>query len=130
MSITAYVKAGKRAYRAKIKFQTEQYTKAGFATKEDARAWMVGKKRELKNTASLPQEATPFLLMFSAASAKYLADCKARMQPGTLYVPFEKNEWVIFMQLRNKKPRRGRRGSAGPLPTKWPTTSGGIMRSV
>lgn len=83
MSITAYIKAGKRAYRAKIKFQTEQYTRAGFTTKEDARVWMVAKKRELKNTASLPPEATPSLLMFSAASVKYLADCKARMQPGT-----------------------------------------------
>lgn len=83
MSITAYTKAGKKAYRAKVKFQNQQFTKAGFATKEDARVWMVTKKRELKNEANNPLPVKQFQLMYSDASVKYLADCKARMQPGT-----------------------------------------------
>lgn len=83
MSISAYMRGSKRAYRAKVKHLGVQYTQAGFATKEAARAWMVAKRRELK---SAPQPVQPILqeALFSQASDSYLADCGPRMQPGTV----------------------------------------------
>lgn len=83
MSITPYLKAGKKTYRAKIKFQNRQYTKAGFKTQANAKAWMVEEKRRLKKTAGQVPTPETTKLTYSAASASYLADSKARHQPGT-----------------------------------------------
>lgn len=83
MSITPYLKAGKKAYRAKIKFRNRQYTKSGFKTQEDAKTWMVEERRRLKKIAGQPRVMEATKLMYSAASALYLADSKARHQPGT-----------------------------------------------
>lgn len=83
MSIIAYTKSGKRAYRAQIKYQCARYTKAGFPTKEAAKAWMVAKRRELKN-APAPEPQALSEALFSQASDSYLADCGPRMQPGTV----------------------------------------------
>ena len=60
-----------------------RHTKAGFRTQEDAKDWVSTEKRRLKFEAKNPQPPQTLELMFSAASSKYLADCRARMQPGT-----------------------------------------------
>lgn len=83
MSVAAYTKAGKRAYRAEFEFQGQRVTRAGFRTLEDARDWISAERKRLKVEAKNPQPTPTAKLMFSVASAKYLADCKARMQPGT-----------------------------------------------
>lgn len=88
MSITPYTKAGKRAYRAKIKFQGAQYTQAGLPTLAAARAWMVEKRKELKAAAASQPLSQVSDSMFSTASAAYLEDCQARMQPGTVREKF------------------------------------------
>jgi len=84
MSIQAYQKGGKRAYRAKVKHAGQQHTHAGFATKEAARAWMVAKRKALKAEAVSQPKVLTLDMMFSGASASYLADCAARMQSGTV----------------------------------------------
>jgi integrase len=87
MSITAYQKAGKRAYRAKIKHQGRQHTQAGFATREAAKAWMAATRKALKAEAANRQPAAP-ASMFSKTSSSYLEDCAARMRPGTVREKF------------------------------------------
>ena len=82
MAIISYVKAGKRAYRAKFKHQNQQYTKAGFKNQDDAKAWIAAEKRKIKKEAALPQPS-PQSLTFSAISARHLEDSLSRQQPGT-----------------------------------------------
>lgn len=65
-------------FRAYFKYQGRQYSKI-VKTKREAKAWEVKKKEELELAAT----QTPSL-MFSAVSALYLADCKARVQPITM----------------------------------------------
>jgi len=88
MSIELYSKSGKRAYRAKFKFQGRQITKRGFATKEKAKEWVVGEKRRLKDLAANPEKPRQDVLMFSLASEMYLEDCAARYQPNTVAEKF------------------------------------------
>lgn len=83
MAIIAYMKAGKKAYRAKFKHQNRQYTQAGFKTQADARGWIVEEKKRLKKEAEAPQPQFLTSLMFSKASALHLADSRSRQQPGT-----------------------------------------------
>lgn len=65
-------------YRAYFKHQGKQYSKI-VKTKAEGKIWEVKMKEELKLV-----ETRPPSLMFSAVSALYLADCKARVQPITM----------------------------------------------
>lgn len=98
MSIVPYTRGGKRAYRAKVKFQNQQYTKSGFATKAEAKAWMVEEKKRLKAEAENKPQERRDVLMFSQASEEYLEDCSARMQPGSVSEKFHHYtkfvEWI------------------------------------
>ena len=98
MSIVPYTRGGKRAYRAKVKFQNQQYTKSGFATKAEAKAWMVEEKKRLKAEAENRPQKRRDVLMFSQASEEYLEDCSARMQPGSVSEKFHHYtkfvEWI------------------------------------
>ena len=98
MSIAPYTRGGKRAYRAKVKFQNQQYTKSGFATKAEAKAWMVEEKKRLKAEAENKPQERRDVLMFSQSSEEYLEDCSARMQPGSVSEKFHHYtkfvEWI------------------------------------
>ncbi|MGE4310385.1 tyrosine-type recombinase/integrase [Desulfovibrio sp.] len=83
MAIIAYMKTGKKAYRAKFKHQNRQFTQAGFTTQAEARAWIVEEKKRLKKEAEAPQSLSPQSVMFSEACARHLADSRSRQQPGT-----------------------------------------------
>lgn len=113
MSIIAYEKAGKRAYRAKVKFRNQQFTKAGFPTKEKAREWMLATRRALKKEAEQPQTATTRDLTYSGISAAYLEDSKARQQPGTFVEKARHlTEFIEFLgrdiAVQSIKPEHGR----------------------
>lgn len=84
MSIVPYEKGGKRAYRAKIKFQNKQYTKSGFTTKAEAKVWMVQEKKRLQTESEIQPIEQQNILMYSLACEQYLQDCAARMQHGTI----------------------------------------------
>ncbi|WP_446425397.1 tyrosine-type recombinase/integrase [Mailhella sp.] len=88
MSIIAYLKGGKRAYRAKFKLNGEQITKAGFVTQREAKAWISEERKRLNALAKVKKEVTADVLMYSAASEQYLNDCALRNQPGTVAEKF------------------------------------------
>ena len=69
---------GKDRYRAYFKYQGKQYSKI-VKTKAEGKTWEVKMKEAL-----MLAETQPPSLMFSAVSAMYLADCKARVQPITM----------------------------------------------
>ena len=75
MAIRAH---GRDKYRAYFKYQGKQYSKI-VKTKAEGKTWEVKMKEALKKA-----EAQPPSLMFSAVSAMYLADSKARVQPITM----------------------------------------------
>lgn len=83
MSITAYTKGGKRAYRAEFEYQGRRFTKAGFLTLDAARLWTATEKKRLKKDSATPHLPNLKKLMYSDACAAYLTDSRARHQPGT-----------------------------------------------
>ena len=64
--------------QAYFKFQGRQHCKI-VNTKREGNAWIIKTREELELAATRPPS-----LMFSAVSAQYLADCKARVQPITM----------------------------------------------
>lgn len=98
MSITAYIKGGKKAYRAEFEHKGKRHSKAGFTTQGAAKIWVAQEKTKLKKEAkNTPQQQQT--LMFSAASAMYMDDCRARMQPGTVAEKYRHlTEYAEFLE--------------------------------
>jgi integrase len=91
MAIRPYTGPGGK-YRAYFKWQGKIYSKI-VNTKTDGKAWEVETKKQLRQ-----QEGMESVLMFSVASDKYLSDCEARMQPGTVREKFKHlTEFAAFM---------------------------------
>ena len=86
MAISPYMKSGRKTYRAKFKYKETQYSKSGFTSKEAAQEWIVKERRKIK--AQEGKKATEgnktYVLMYSEACTRYLEDCDARMQKGTV----------------------------------------------
>ena len=95
MAIRPYKGPGGK-YRAYFKYQGKIYSKI-VNTKTDGKTWEVETKRRLQQS-----EAQESVLMFSAASDRYLKDCEARMQPGTVREKFKHlTEFAAFMAEKN-----------------------------
>lgn len=82
MAVRPYKGPGGK-YRAYFKYQGKIFSKT-VNTKTDGKAWEVETKKQLQN-----REAQRAVLMFSVASDRYLSDCEARMQPGTVREKFK-----------------------------------------
>lgn len=86
MAISPYMKGGRKTYRAKFKYKETQYSKSGFTSKEAAQEWIVKERRKIKiqEGKKVKEHTQATVLMYSEACNKYLEDCDARMQKGTV----------------------------------------------
>ena len=83
-------------YRAYFRYQGKLYSKI-VTTKSEGKTWEVETKKQLQH---LEDQAS--VLMFSLASDRYLKDCEARMQAGTVREKFNHlTEFAAFMVENN-----------------------------